>query len=312
MNLLTDIEAAAIDSTVPITDLLRKCMVLAARLKHEEFSQWVSRELNGYADTDHLPPYRRFPRGPSLGHFSGGFGAELKNAPIPLGHLPEKVRTRITVHEASDTLAALDAMAKSEGGLRWPWPADMVAYVAEFHPMYDHYRLMDAWCPIPLGAMKGVTDSVRSRILEFVLAIQAEDPDAGESQPSAPPPLPMPSVSHIYNTTIYGGHANVGNAGPSSIGNANVISANDDRALGFRDVRVEELLAELRAQVSQLPTDDKVEAEEAIQRVELQLAKPVPDLERIEKYLHVVGTFTTTVGPIVSRLIEYLGPLLVR
>lgn len=57
MGLLADIEAAATDSTVSISDLLRKCKVLAARLKHREFADWVNAELNGY-NPSQLPPYR--------------------------------------------------------------------------------------------------------------------------------------------------------------------------------------------------------------------------------------------------------------
>ena len=41
MSLLRDIQAVAIDSTVPLTTLLRKCKVLAARLSNAEFKQWV-------------------------------------------------------------------------------------------------------------------------------------------------------------------------------------------------------------------------------------------------------------------------------
>jgi len=55
MTLLRDIQEAAVDSTVNLTDLLRKCRVLAARLKHHEFATWVDREVNGYRDRKMLP-----------------------------------------------------------------------------------------------------------------------------------------------------------------------------------------------------------------------------------------------------------------
>ena len=42
MSLLRDIQAVAIDSTVPLTTLLRKCKVLVARLGNAEFKQWVA------------------------------------------------------------------------------------------------------------------------------------------------------------------------------------------------------------------------------------------------------------------------------
>jgi hypothetical protein len=55
MTLLRDIQEAALDSKVNLADLLRKCKVLAARLKHEEFATWVDWELNGYPERKMLP-----------------------------------------------------------------------------------------------------------------------------------------------------------------------------------------------------------------------------------------------------------------
>jgi hypothetical protein len=58
MTLLREIEAAATTSKEPLADLLRRCKVLAARLKHAELGQWADRELNGYPDNQNVPRYR--------------------------------------------------------------------------------------------------------------------------------------------------------------------------------------------------------------------------------------------------------------
>ena len=52
MTLLRQIQDSAVDGQCPISTLLRKCAVLAARLEHDELRRWVSSELNGYERAD--------------------------------------------------------------------------------------------------------------------------------------------------------------------------------------------------------------------------------------------------------------------
>lgn len=71
MTLLADIQAAAVDQTHSLSDLLRKCQILAFRLRHEPFKTWVSHELNGYPNDATLPPYRSSMRGEIKANLSG-------------------------------------------------------------------------------------------------------------------------------------------------------------------------------------------------------------------------------------------------
>jgi hypothetical protein len=71
MSLLREIQAAAIDDKTSVTTLLLKCQLLAVRVNHAEFAQWVNFEFNGYAADAELPEYRRLGRGRALGTFSG-------------------------------------------------------------------------------------------------------------------------------------------------------------------------------------------------------------------------------------------------
>ena len=71
---------------------------------------------------------------------------------------------------------------------------------------------LKAWKAIPRGAIVGLVDVVRNRILNFVLEIEAEAPDAGEAQPKTPP-LSQERVKQVFHTHIYG---NVGNIAEGS------------------------------------------------------------------------------------------------
>ena len=59
MGLLSEIQDAAVDGTFDLETLLRKCRVLATKLKHEELKNWVACELDGYPSDIPLPGYRK-------------------------------------------------------------------------------------------------------------------------------------------------------------------------------------------------------------------------------------------------------------
>ncbi|MBA2598569.1 MAG: hypothetical protein H0V00_18260 [Chloroflexia bacterium] len=61
MGLLDDIRDGAIRCSSDIDGVLRQCLLLAAKLGHEPFRQWVESELNGYPDRASLPDYRIVP-----------------------------------------------------------------------------------------------------------------------------------------------------------------------------------------------------------------------------------------------------------
>ena len=90
MSLLRDIQTAAIDSNTNITDLLRKCKVLAVRLRSKEFETWVDHELNGYNDKKDLPKYRILDI-QAYGYFAGAFNSAIPNGAIPPAVLPDNI-----------------------------------------------------------------------------------------------------------------------------------------------------------------------------------------------------------------------------
>ena len=77
MTLLEQIQNEAVDGTSDLATALRKCLILAARLKNQEFTEWVNHELNGYPE-DAIPEYRVL-FGHCYGNFLGGGGVALNN-----------------------------------------------------------------------------------------------------------------------------------------------------------------------------------------------------------------------------------------
>lgn len=202
MSLLRQIQDAAIDSAVDLPTLLRKCKVLAARLGNEDFKRWIDNELSGYDRKEDLPEYRILNVN-SKGHFGGPFGSGLRNADIPLMCLPEDLRESLGHSYMMQPVAAMASLVAGgkPGTLREPWNPDVVAHFG--NTIYEQMVCMQAWKVIPASAIVAALDTVRTRVLNFVLEIEAQNPAAGEAM-SNEKPVPQETVQHIFNAYITG------------------------------------------------------------------------------------------------------------
>ncbi len=210
MSLLTDIQTSATDPTCSTSDLLRKCQILAFRLKHEPFKQWVAHELNGYPDDAALPPYRGPFEADLKADTHGAFGAEVRNVGVPDWSIPEEIRQKVkemAFYQGVGTLQSLIDEARR---------ADQLVVAHEFstdlavmtHVVQDH-QTVRLWKQLPVTIVAGILDSVRSRALEFVLEIEAANPEAGATTTDQPP-VPLARADVIFNTVIFGGQNAIG------------------------------------------------------------------------------------------------------
>lgn len=231
MSLLRDIQKAAISSDTQISELLRKCQVLAARLGNNDFESWVDAELNGYKSVKDLPEYRVLDV-ISYGNFSGSFNSGLTNVNIPLGCLPEDVREEYSHSYFCAPISYYESLIKDfeqgEGSIKEPWPPDVVGHVAR--KIYRNMNCFSAWKHIPRGSIVSLVDVVRNRVLKFVLEIEAENPEAGEA-PINSNPVSQDKVTHIFNTYISGSVQNLAAGSTNVKQDAKIELHNDISAL---------------------------------------------------------------------------------
>ena len=216
MTLLREIQTGAVSSTTDLPGLLRQCKVLAARLKLAELAQWSSVELNGYAKPNDVPTYRRI-QVRALGHFIGSFNREMKNVPIPPISLPEQLRYLAEFHTFTEGVSALAGLTSGSRVLHAKWPADALALLQTEPILENGLVIVDAWSQIPQSAVLGILDTVRTRILDFALAIEAADPLAGDRAPGESSSVTPAQGATIFYTTIINGQANIGTDGDASI-----------------------------------------------------------------------------------------------
>lgn len=211
MSLLKEIQDEAVTSQSDIASLLRKCRVLASRLKNDDLKNWVQNELDGYKPKDELPAYR-ICRCHSLGTFLGAGGRRLENAPIPLTSIPKEYRESLSKVQFRESISALADLVRHNDGkpLQQAWPPDLYPVVGE--QIMQYMNLGQAWKVIPRSMIVSIIETVRNRILNFALELEAESPNAGESVPTAKQ-VSTEKVSQVFNTYIMG---NVGNVATAS------------------------------------------------------------------------------------------------
>jgi AbiTii len=260
MSLIHDIQAAAIAQHSDIPTLLRMCKLLAARISHSEFAEWVDRELNGYPRVEDLPDYRVV-RVASYGSFIGSFSRADK-LQIPLSILPKDLREPFSyAYMGSSISAYTDLVSNNKSdAVQEAWPVSLAVHHAS--KLTPDMQCVSAWKEIPIGAIVRLMDSVKTRVLGFAIDLEREAPDAGELPIGSAPPLTREKMTQIFNTNING---NVGNIANASTGvnqsSTQAIEAGDWQALqrrlselGIRPEEEEGLRDDLdRARTSTVP-----------------------------------------------------------
>ena len=211
MSLLTEIQAAATDPAHSTADLLRKCQILAFRLGHAPFKEWVSHELNGYPDEATLPAYRGPFQGDIKADTHGAFGSEVRNVQVPDYSIPAEVRDvakEMSFYQGVGVLTSIveDAQRTGQTVIATQFPVG----VAVLTRVVVDQQTVRMWKELPVAVVAGILDAVRSKALEFTLEIEVENPEAGEATPGGAPPVPLARADNIFNTTIYGGNVAVG------------------------------------------------------------------------------------------------------
>jgi AbiTii len=303
INLLEKIKEGATGNTTPISELLRLCLRLAKQLNNEKLASWALSELNGYKSKNEIPDYRVL-GARVLGHFFGPFGSSLKNASIP-SYIVEKEHIDFLFNsKLTDPVAELENLASGDSSqpLESHWPADIVAYYQR-KQIYKGVTLADAWRSLSKPSLRGVLDTIRTRILEFALNIEDE---LGIKKGDMKTEVEVDSsttdkVTQIFNSTINGGNVSMGNLGPT-----------DQRSVMIHPGDLSGLKHFLKEQGV---TDELlVELDQALEKDSESVSQPGPAtsswLSRVMFMIHRGGlsVASNSAGSLIaSAIMQYLG-----
>jgi hypothetical protein len=277
VTLLTGIQSAATDPWHSTADLLRKCQILAFRLYHDPFRQWVGHQLNGYPDDAVLPPYRGPFQVDLKADTQGAFGAGVRNVGVPDWSIPEEVRDKakeMSFYQGVGALESLidEARRADQRVVAYEFSTDF----AVLTQVVQNQQTVRLWKQVPVTLVAGILDQIRSKALEFVLEIESANPDAGSTTTSEPP-VPLARADIIFNTVILGGQNAIGpgatvNVTPGDIGS---------------------LLAYLEAQGVEF--EDRTELERAVRADDGEFGP------RVKAWLGTMAAKTASVGGAVAE-----------
>lgn len=299
MTLLRELQRDTLDPKVDIITVLRMARVLAARLNNAEFVTWIQHELNGYPNGVDLPNYRILDVHASA-HLLIGFN-QMPRAAVKVSQIPEQFRHWATTFSLSSSISELSSLIagvdnKTHDGLQCFWPQELAAKFggAGYGGGRAKVQCLSAWQEISVAAVVGVVETVRNRLLEFVLQIEAEAPFAGEVAPGETP-LPQERVSQIFNNYISGGVTHIATTDSSrdsstvqvgSMSNSQVQQAGAHSSLTISFSRgsqersdLERLVREMSERIAELNLDERAGRKAAAQigTIQAQLADDEAD-----------------------------------
>lgn len=200
VNLVLQLREDIIDSRTDLASVLRRAKVLAVNLQYKEFEEWVDYELNGYINVDVAPDYRYVtPR--NIGHLLGPFGAQIRNAPIPPLVLPNLVRKHAEKVCLRQGVHALEILLKDNLQIVARWPENYIA--ASSNCFEGGYVLVDAWQEFTKGQIEQILDTIRNKLLNFILELEKRYPDVVKSD-EAIANIPKEQTAGIFTANIYG------------------------------------------------------------------------------------------------------------
>jgi hypothetical protein len=179
-DLVSQIENDALDDSVPLTTVLRKCIVLGGKSGSERLRDWATRELDGYqGGEEELPDYRIIGAPLVMDGIAGN--AKITGQQLSSFHLPDFAREHITEElRLGQGVGDLEALLKqADIRLSPPHGAEIAAIMNKESDRPYQYVERIYWT-VSSAAVRGVLSHIRNALVKLVAELQANMLDGAE------------------------------------------------------------------------------------------------------------------------------------
>jgi hypothetical protein len=277
-SIIEQIQRDALDNTVPVSTLLRRAKLAAAKLGLGAVEDWVEQELNGY--TSNVPDYRVLQGRPmALNPYTGWH---------PIGGSVEVLSKR----GIGQSVASIESMVASgkNGSLH-------LRYSDRICEKLDKANGVAGWCyalEVPVNQLAGILDRVRNLVLDW--AIQMETAGVHGSDFAF-------NASEKQKAREVGMTINIGSIGSFSgnLGTGNV--AGDIKAGDVNFSQVQSLLGQLKQHLGELEQAgaDRSRLEQRVGALEAELQKASPDHSMVRGALtDIRNTLSGAAGSLIA------------
>lgn len=163
-SIVLELQQEALNSSVPVSDLLRKSLVVAKKLGIQEFYEWVELELNGYSDLSKVPNYRIITgKVEAWNPYHGWIPAVIDNVEIA-----EAISKRSIIQPIGE----IDNLANDyNGGSTFEVPFDKKTELMLMNA--GNIRLQPT-LKVDKSQLMGILDAVRNIILNWSLKLDSD------------------------------------------------------------------------------------------------------------------------------------------
>lgn len=294
-SIVRELQKEALDSNVKITDLLRKALVCARKLKLTEFEAWINKELHGYENKEEIPEYRLI-RG------------EIKAFNPFRGYIPvmfgdPSIERKINKTKNGQAISELENMMghfqEPKAMLQIPFPAELQAMLMKMGGQDFPTSLF-----FPASVLARIIDAVRTIILNWSLKLE-EEGILGEDFSFSPQEQQKAGDSKNINN-FYGpvNQSQIQQGGSDSI----LIGAGGNIDIG----KVKDFIKDLRGKEKnlKLEAETRIELEAEIRTIESQIGSPKPKQSIIKEGLESIRRILEgAAGSIAAELVLRLSGL---
>ena len=166
-SLVLELQRETMNSNSRLSDILRKALVVATKLKVDEFKIWIESELKGYPKVQDIPSYRKV---------NGSVKAWNRyNGWIPVIVQDSPINDLISNRSIGQPISELESLChqKDEGGdLQVPLPHD---WIMKLFSKSEEFRLgMVPTLIVDRSQLIGILDAVRNEILNWSLELERQ------------------------------------------------------------------------------------------------------------------------------------------
>lgn len=162
-SLVLELQRAAMDQTQEVAAILRKAMVVASKLRLDDFRDWCTDEMNGYIKRS-VPPYRKV-RG-QLKAFNP------YNGWVPVMMEDVDLQNTLSERAIGQAISELEHLLKEkgDGALQVPLPHDILMKV--FGNSESFHLGMVPTLLVGRNQLAGTVQAVRNKVLEWSLDLE--------------------------------------------------------------------------------------------------------------------------------------------
>lgn len=290
-SVIIELQQEALARNVSISDLLRKSLVVARKLRLNDFQEWIGSELGGYGGSE-IPEYREV-----TGEIRGW---NPYNGWIPLYFENPKEAEHLSKRKASQSVAELEHLLESgDSTLHMPFSHDIQKRLSDGFGYQTQVTLFTGRV-----AIVGILDTVRTIILNWALKLEedgvmGEELSFSDQEKTAAASTPQ-GINYFYGPVQ---NALIQQNSPESSQAIHPIDLSEVRAF------VEELVENLGDLKLEEHNDAELQSE--VRTLQAQVASPKPNTSIITESLTTIRrVLEGAAGGAASQLMVTIARLL--